>query len=293
MLHLTLLSPENLTQFEAWRLWYQSVDISNSVLLLGITTRNWGRIGKGLEAIAAFAVLLDIIGATAVREFGTKLSALATLRKAKGMTVSGLQLMGDFFVLFIPPFFFRLQPIKRYLIVIWHLVRGAGRTLTIRDARGPDLRRILHCCLKVRSTHSGKRRKDRWRQTRFAAAARFHDFNNRLVWPFILTISVLGAVIVFYVSFSRDEIIKSSIEGIIKGFFTLSLIATVLGLALVIIQFIVSILFLVSALVTSLIDVLLIEPIAKIIEHPRNENLIKGVSLGVFLVGFYFDLLAS
>lgn len=35
------------------------------------------------------------------------------------------------------------------------------------------------------------------------------------------------------------------------------------------------------------------EPTAWIIGHPKNENLIKGLSIVVFLIGFYFDLLAS
>lgn len=90
---------ENLTQFQAWQLWSQNADIANSTLLWGLSVRNWGRIGKCMQALAAFAVLLDIIGAPAVRRFGDWLKNLTTINTAKNMLRKGWQKFADIFVL--------------------------------------------------------------------------------------------------------------------------------------------------------------------------------------------------
>lgn len=289
--------PENISQLQAWELWFQNVDILNKTLLFGLSVRNWDRIGKCLQAAAALTVILDIIGAEAVRNFGSWLKGVTAVTRAKSVAVTGLQIFADTFARGWPDIMFRRQHVYRH-------TRRLGQTVITFFTKGtPSRARIVALVRSVgrrvaviRKSKKGTRRKNLWRTKRFPPGMKFQRVENVIIKP--VTTAVM---IIFTGLFLLDDYQKGFKDGIFLGIFAailaalfLTLItAVVLAYALLMVRLALPVVLLVAALFAFGSDKFLIKPTAWVIGHQKNENLIKGVAIVVFLVGFYFDLLAS
>ncbi len=284
---------EHLSQIQAWDLWYQSVDISSKYLMLGISVHNWGRIGKCMQAVAALTVLLDIIGAPAIRRFGKKIRNLTPLDRAKDLMRTGWQLFADIFAESIPDVMFRLDQVIRHLRKLYSLAVIYCHSGTSRDQRSAIIARSYRrVAPSMMNSKKGKRRKTRWRARVFPSSVKFQQFEKKFVRPVAYSLSAIIAV--FYFSIEYHE---GFAQGILQALFTtiiiffLALIA--IGSGMFAIHVIAPLLLVVSALLGFMIDIFLIRVTARILEHPKNENMIKAVAMMIFLTGFYFDLLAS
>lgn len=288
---------ERISQLQAWKLWFDNADISNNTLIFDITVHNWGRIGKCLQALAAFTVLLDIIGAPAVRGFGSRLRSITTFAKAKRLTVRGLQLFAYMLTKGIPEALFRLDSIIRHtrkliISVETYCSRGTGRetrsTLLLKTYR-----RTIPAILNSRK---GIRRRNRWRARVFPESTKYDQFQKRVLnftLHKIFWVWLILAICIFIYRIYCDGPAKGLVAAYYRSVLALIFVFSGFGLLIMVIEIGPPVLMLVTALFAIVIDSVFVEPVAWVIGHPKNENLIKGLSMIVFLVGFYFDLLAS
>lgn len=76
---MLLTNMNEISYFEAWRHWFNGDNVS-SYYLWTFQILWWGRIGKLVSFISAFAVIADILGAERLREFGKSLHGRFTLQ---------------------------------------------------------------------------------------------------------------------------------------------------------------------------------------------------------------------
>lgn len=69
---------------EAWQLWF-SGKLPDDSLLWGHTILFWGRLGKGIEFVAALTIVFEIIGSERLRRFGDSLHEGFSLQKAQNL----------------------------------------------------------------------------------------------------------------------------------------------------------------------------------------------------------------
>ncbi|HKU77536.1 MAG TPA: hypothetical protein VJR02_26710 [Pyrinomonadaceae bacterium] len=287
---------ESISQVEAWKLWLENVDISTKVIMFDISVRNWGRIGKSIQAFAALAILLDIIGAPALRRFGKSLRNLITLGRARYLAVLSLQIVGD-----------GIFPKNAVLFRLGHVVHHGGKVgILLVNCCNPGIKhherkalvsRLLGRNLPILlGSKKGVRRLYRWRARVFPVGVKLQRIEETIIFPTILIVSGVLAIGFFVFSFT-DYYPDSLIQGLFVAFFFIVvvffIIALFLGALVLAAHLILPVLLIALAFLAFATDILFVEPTAWIIGHPKNENLIKGLSIVVFLIGFYFDLLAS
>lgn len=292
--------PAHLSQAEAWQCWWIAADISTSYLFSGAyflerTVHGWGRIGKGLQALAAFFVVLDIIGAPALHKLGERMKNYFSLRGARRNATAGLQIVVGLFVELAPGinWCFRLKHIQSS----WRRVIGGFTTYFAGDLRkwrriallGTRTRRSVRVALCSRK---GERAKQVWRQKFLRSAVLLETFEENYVFPILFAFCLFFTGWTFYLEFQRNfpQGVGDALEAALVTFVAAAMIAIVVVLVA---RLLWAFLLLILAVLAPMLDVLLLEPVAWVIGHPKNENLIKGISLGIFAVGFYFDLLAS
>lgn len=284
---------DSLSQLQAWELWFQNVNISSKSLFLGISVQNWGRIGKCLQALAALTVLLDIIGAESVRRFGGWLTGLTTIAKAKSVAMTGFQIISDTIVRAFPDILFRIGSVTRH---IRRLINPIGTSMSPSAGRGIRLV-VLYRAFRRRIpillfSKKGVRRKTRWRKKIHPSAMRVQQAEEKFVLPVSATVGAAAALYFLY-----SEYIKGFVDGVLQALwgtvFIFIFAGAAVGIMVTWLRVLISVILLLTALFATLIDALLIEPTAWVLDHPKNENLIKGIAFGIFVVGFYFDLLAS
>lgn len=302
-----LAPPPYLSHIEAWQCWWVAADISKSylypqVFLLERTVQVWGRIGKCLQAFAALIVLLDIIGAKAIREYGDAMTSYFTWKRAKAFAMVGLHLLADAFVqVFGFHWCFRLQHIKSS----WKRVIDGFATYF--RGRLLQWRRILRLVTRTRRavrvavySRKGARAKKLWRQKFVWWAVRADQLEAKYVVPTVAIFSILCAGWLLYPgyqkSFPRGDALAMAISMasyiIVVGIFA-ALILGIAGLLFAAVRILAAPVILILAVLATVIDIILIEPAAYVVGHQQNANLLKGISLWIFFVGFYFDLLAS
>lgn len=73
---------EEVSILEAWSLWISSDENLRHRELWGVEILWWGRIGKVVQFIAACAIIAEIVGAEAIRNFGDRLKDLPLVKSA-------------------------------------------------------------------------------------------------------------------------------------------------------------------------------------------------------------------
>jgi hypothetical protein len=287
---------ESVSQIEAWKLWFDGVDISTKTIFFDISIRNWARIGKLLQAGAALAVVLDIIGAPALRQFGNSLRNVLTLGRARYLAVLSFQIFGDA-VFPKNALFFRLDQIRHQGRRTGALIISSVRPGLKREQRKAYLARLFGRNLPVlMASKKGLRRLNRYRARVFPASIKLLQIERQIIIPGIAITSGILAI-AFYILAFRNDYPTSLAFGLIVAFFFILVvflaISIFLYLVVVAIHLLLPVLLIMLALIAFAADILIVEPVARVIGHPKNENLIKLISIAVFLVGFYFDLLAS
>jgi len=71
----------HVTLREAWQLWF-SGDLPSTATLWGASILWWGRIGKIIELVAGLTILVDLVGSQRLRDFGSSLHGLMSIRRA-------------------------------------------------------------------------------------------------------------------------------------------------------------------------------------------------------------------
>lgn len=253
----------------------------------------WGRIGKGLQAFAGVFVVLDIIGATELRRIGGSLTNAYTFDKAKKFGLAGLQIFIDVFVRQLGPWMFRLAQIRSCLGRLIY----ALRVYITGDMR--ERQRIERLFISLSRSgkvmvfsRKGRRAKKLWRERKVPFAVRAEAFEDKYLLPVAAIGATLVAGMIFYLQYDQDFP-----QGIVNAVITVVLSFLIVGILFGILFATVRVLgalgILLLAGLAVLVDALLIEPFAWLIGHAKNESLIKLISLFIFGVGFYFDLLAS
>lgn len=303
-----VIPPANLSHIEAWQCWWVAADISKSYLypqvhFLERTVHVWGRIGKSLQAVAALIVLLDIIGAHAIRDAGTAMTGYFTWRRAVRFAMVGLHLFADtFFVqVFGFPWCFRLEHIKSS----WKRVIDGFATYF--GGRLLQWRRIVRLVTRTRRSvrvalfsRRGERAKKLWRQKVVWWAVRADQLEAKYVVPIVMIFSIVYAGWLVYPNYQKTfpqgdafAVLIAMAEFVFGVIVAAMLIFTIAALIFAVARVLAAAVILVLAVLAALIDAILIKPTAYVIGHQQNANLLKGISLCIFFVGFYFDLLAS
>lgn len=289
---------ETLSQIEAWRCWWDAVDISQSHLFSGIwllerTVHGWGRIGKGLQAAAAVVVVMDIIGADAIQRWGRRLTMALTLQRAARWAMPGLQVFVDVIVRQLGGWWFRLPHIWANVTRVAHAIRIYFKGNPLDLHRLGRARTCVYRAAKVALfSRKGRRAKKMWREKRLPWAVQAESVENRYIFPVAASAAALFAAFIVYIEYDKNFArgISNAAFGAVFSFYAVML---AYGFLSMMVRVLVAVAILFLAGLAAMIDAVVIEPVAWVIGHDQNENLVKGISLGVFLVGFYFDLLAS
>ena len=56
---------------DAWSIWLTGSEVDKDLLICGMSLRWWGRIGKALQLVGAFTLMLELIGLRRLAAFDT------------------------------------------------------------------------------------------------------------------------------------------------------------------------------------------------------------------------------
>jgi hypothetical protein len=282
---------ESLSQLQAIVHWWKNDNISDAPLLFGVTVRNWGRIGKVLQALAAFFVLVDIIGSSELRRFAERIKGLALDARTMRINNTGVDLLADtLFDWLAPSLLFRLDRLSRLPVRLGRRLRrsivGGRKTRPTAPLRFGLYLRIALC------SNFGKRRKTAWRNRFFPARANVPPGYERWV---IRAVGVIAAVVALCVAVEASPAVSEWRwdDVLVLAIVMVPVWAMSAGMLLLLLTFLVSFFLMAVGSLFNLFNDILIDPIVYILEHQKNESLLKVISLALFAVGFYFDLLAS
>lgn len=211
----------HMTLGEAWSAWFAG-DINKASVLWGVELFWWGRIGKALQLVGGLTIVAEIIGADALRKFGSSLHNRITW----------------------PSFRENLHHIVVWMRLTW---RSIGET----DSKEQD---------------------------------RLMDEASKYGANLVSGILSIGGAIAFWF---LVEVSSTWYLQLLASFFFLFVMLAVVAPVFILASFVI------FYLVGLVLDVIVIEPVAWVLEREYLDKLIKVFAVIMLVVGFHFDFLAS
>ena len=260
-------------------------------LCLGLSVRWWGRIGKALQALAALAVVLDIVGAERVRQWAMSLKQASRLRSLVAFGVASTRFLLETLLTILPALLFRLDRIVTNIRRC--LARSIAKVSEARAARTPPRTRspVLPLQLLLRS-RVGIVRKARLSQrlspTGRAVGVAYKKYALSLVAYLFSVQFIVGGLHALLKKHLGADLEWAASLGV-----WLLAVALTLAFAFPLVRVAVGVLTLIVVAVAYASIWVFIELPAALIAHRRNDAMVKLLALVVFGIGFHFDLLAS
>lgn len=255
----------DVSYFDAWGQWWHG-GLGPKDVMWGVPIFAWERIGKLMGFIGGMTVVLDIVGAPAVRSFGKRLRDWITVREA--VTTMFYSVM------------YAIDNIGGVNTVVYE--SGNFATRLYLAGNSPEREKSFE---RLRTWIEWDARKSRLRE--------IDRHSETMTDFFVLIISVVvifGSLVMAPRYWSGAQAIMFLVLFLVS--YTLFAVFILDWLLSVFWPSIAGLILVISSCVALFVDAI-IDRIADVLEHPRNDKVIRTIGVLLFLVGFHFDMLGS